>query len=108
VAALMTRMCPRTSLVISHDGLSTIMAALAYSVPLLCVPQGREQGLNADRVEAAGAGRILTADSDPADIAATITAMIDEPAYQRSAAQMAKRIAHTEGVAARLAQALLP
>jgi UDP:flavonoid glycosyltransferase YjiC (YdhE family) len=84
------------------------MAALAHSVPLLCLPQGREQGLNADRVEAAGAGRILAADSDPADIAAAITAMIDDPAYHRSAAQMAKRIARTEGVAARLAQALLP
>jgi hypothetical protein len=34
--------------------------------------------------------------------------MIDDPAYQRSAAQMAQRIARTEGVAARLAEALLP
>lgn len=51
---------------------------------------------------------ILAADSDPADIAAAITAMIDDPAYQRSAAQMAQRIAHTEGDAARLAEALLP
>jgi hypothetical protein len=51
---------------------------------------------------------ILAADSDPADIAAAITAMIDDPAYQRSAVQMAQRIAHTEGDAARLAEVLLP
>jgi UDP:flavonoid glycosyltransferase YjiC (YdhE family) len=99
---------PHASLVISHGGLSTIMAALAHSVPLLCLPQGFEQGLNADRVKAVGAGRILAADSDPTDIAAAIIAMIDDLAYRRSAAQMAQRIARTEGAAARLAEALLP
>jgi UDP:flavonoid glycosyltransferase YjiC (YdhE family) len=99
---------PHASLVISHGGLSTIMAALAHAVPLLCLPQGREQGLNADRVEAVGAGHKLATDSDPSDIKAAISAMIQDPAYRRSAAQMAQRIAHTEGLAARLVKALLP
>lgn len=96
------------SLVVSHGGLSTIMAALAHAVPLLCLPQGREQGLNAERVEAVGAGRTLAMDSDPADIAAAVSEMIHDPAYRSSAAQMAERIAHTEGLAAQLVQSLLP
>jgi UDP:flavonoid glycosyltransferase YjiC (YdhE family) len=96
------------SLVVSHGGLSTIMAALAHAVPLLCLPQGREQGLNAERVEAAGAGRTLAMDSDPAGIAAAVSAIIHDPAYRTSAAQMAERIAHTEGLAAQLVQSLLP
>ena len=40
---------PRSS---CHGGLSTVTAALAFGVPLVCIPQGREQPLNAERVEA--------------------------------------------------------
>jgi UDP:flavonoid glycosyltransferase YjiC (YdhE family) len=98
---------PHTSLVVSHGGLSTIMAALAHAVPLLCLPQGREQGLNAERVEAVDAGRTLAMDADPGEIAAAVTAMIQDPGYRRSAAAMAERIAQAEGAAARLAQSLL-
>ncbi len=50
---------PSTTAVISHSGLSTITAPLAEALPLLCIPQGRDQHSNAARVEASGTGPTL-------------------------------------------------
>ena len=47
---------PHMAAVISHGGLSTITAALTAGVPLLCIPQGRDQSDNAERVAASGSG----------------------------------------------------
>lgn len=52
---------PHMAAVISHGGLSTITAALTASVPLVCIPQGRDQPDNAKRVAASGAGRVVVA-----------------------------------------------
>jgi hypothetical protein len=49
--------------VISHGGLSTITAALTAGVPLLCIPQGRDQSDNAERLAASGAARALATDA---------------------------------------------
>jgi UDP:flavonoid glycosyltransferase YjiC (YdhE family) len=56
---------PQVSVVVCHGGLSTIMVSRAHGVPLVCIPQGREQGLNADRVSACGAGLNLSSDATP-------------------------------------------
>ena len=47
---------PHMAAVISHGGLSTITAALTAGVPLVCIPQGRDQSDNAERVAASGVG----------------------------------------------------
>jgi len=47
---------PHAALVISHAGWQTINAALSDGVPLLCIPDGRDQPDNAARVLAVGAG----------------------------------------------------
>jgi UDP:flavonoid glycosyltransferase YjiC (YdhE family) len=39
------------SLVITHAGVGTIMAALGRGVPVLCTPLGRDQFFNAERVQ---------------------------------------------------------
>ena len=91
------RLLPRTSLVITHAGLGTVMAALAHGVPLLCMPLGRDQFFNAARVQALGAGRTLAANAPPEAIADTIRARLaDEPARQ-SAKQMQRAIATYRG-----------
>ena len=50
---------PHMAAVISHGGLSTITAALTAGVPLVCIPQGRDQSDNAERVAASGVGRAV-------------------------------------------------
>ncbi len=56
---------PSASLVITHAGAGTTMAALGRGVPLLCTPMGRDQFFNAEQVENLGAGRMLMPDSSP-------------------------------------------
>lgn len=72
---------PYMELVVAHGGLSSITASLAAGVPLVCIPQGREQPINSARVVATGAGRVVAPDASAAEIADAIaSALHDEPA----------------------------
>jgi UDP:flavonoid glycosyltransferase YjiC (YdhE family) len=84
------RLLPYASLVISHGGLGTVMAALSQGVPMLCVPMGRDQFFNASRVQALGAGAMIGPDSDADAIADAVQALLDE---RSSAWEGAKRMA---------------
>jgi UDP:flavonoid glycosyltransferase YjiC (YdhE family) len=79
--------------VICHGGLSTITASLAAGVPLVCIPQGRDQHINAARVAASGVGRVVAAEASAAEIATSVHAVVrDEPAHEgarRLAAEVA-------------------
>jgi UDP:flavonoid glycosyltransferase YjiC (YdhE family) len=77
---------PQMSAVVCHGGLSTITAALAHGVPVLCIPQGRDQPGNAEQVAASGAGRSLPQDATAADIADALFLVLNDGAT-RAAAQ---------------------
>lgn len=83
---------PRAAAVVSHGGLSTITASLAYGVPLVCIPQGRDQTVNANRVAAAGVGIHVQKGAPPAAIADGVTAVLDDRRYREAAGRMADRI----------------
>jgi MGT family glycosyltransferase len=53
---------PRASLVITHGGMGTLMAAFACGIPSVCMPLGRDQLGNAERVQTLGAGIALPPD----------------------------------------------
>ena len=84
---------PHMAAVISHGGLSTIMASLTAGVPILCIPQGREQPINAARVAACGCGLVAPPASTAREIAAALDGLLrDEPsrvAARRFAATIA-------------------
>jgi UDP:flavonoid glycosyltransferase YjiC (YdhE family) len=80
---------PAASLVITHAGLGTTLAALGRGVPLLCTPMGRDQFFNAERVQALGAGRMLMPDSSSDAIARAATDIIEDDAYKAGAKHMA-------------------
>lgn len=84
---------PYMAAVISHGGLSTITAALTAGVPLVCIPQGRDQPDNAKRVAAAGVGRVVAADAPPAEIAAALEDLLADPASLCQARRFAHVIA---------------
>ena len=79
--------------VVCHGGLSTITAALAAGVPLVCIPQGHEQPDNAARVEAIGAGRAVASTAPPTEIAATLDEVLNDDAARRQARHFAGVIA---------------
>jgi MGT family glycosyltransferase len=78
-----------TDLVVTHAGHSTVMAALAAGVPLVCVPTGAEQPMQAERVEAIGAGRRVEPDASVAEFRAAIEDVLGSLAYRRAAQDMA-------------------
>jgi MGT family glycosyltransferase len=84
---------PYTSLVVTHGGLSTVLAALAHGVPLVCLPTGRDQPANADRVVAVGAGLHLPTDPQIPAIRLAIAQVLDEPNFRDAAQRMAQTIA---------------
>jgi UDP:flavonoid glycosyltransferase YjiC (YdhE family) len=72
---------PYVAAFVSHAGLSGISTGLAYGVPLVSLPQGRDQGFNSARVSACGVG-ISAGLDDLADALATVLA---DPSYRRAA-----------------------
>jgi UDP:flavonoid glycosyltransferase YjiC (YdhE family) len=75
--------------VISHGGLSTITNALAGGVPILCIPQGREQPINAARVEACGVGRMLAPGASAPEIARAVQGLLDDREARAAAGRFA-------------------
>jgi UDP:flavonoid glycosyltransferase YjiC (YdhE family) len=88
---------PHMSAVISHGGLSTITAALTAGVPLVCIPQGRDQFDNAERVAAAGVGRAVATGAPAAAIASALKEVLADPAALREARRLAGVIAELGG-----------
>jgi MGT family glycosyltransferase len=84
---------PHTDLVVSHAGLTTAMASLSYGVPMLCMPLGRDQPLNAERVVACGAGQMISAEAAVDEIRASILDILGSERHRRAAGQMARVIA---------------
>jgi UDP:flavonoid glycosyltransferase YjiC (YdhE family) len=90
---------PWASLVITHAGFGTTMAALGRGVPLLCTPMGRDQFFNAEQVQALGAGRMLMPDSSSDEIALAATDILGDDRFKAGAKQMAVAIGGYGGAA---------
>ncbi|MFL6099746.1 MAG: nucleotide disphospho-sugar-binding domain-containing protein [Actinomycetales bacterium] len=84
---------PYMAAVLTHGGLSTVMSALSSGVPLVCVAQGREQPLNAGRVQATGVGRALAATASAGEIAEAVQDVMGKPGFRARAAGFAADIA---------------
>jgi MGT family glycosyltransferase len=84
---------PYCNAVISHAGSGSVIGALALGVPLVLLPMGADQPLNADRCEALGVARVLdpiTTDSD--DVHDAVLAVLHDPAYQEVARKLETEI----------------
>ena len=84
---------PGCAAAVTHGGLGTTLRALAHGVPLLVLPLGRDQEINAARVVALGVGARLASDDAPARIAAALNTLLDDPRFSTAARRAAERIA---------------
>lgn len=57
------RLLSRCDVMVSHGGSGAVLGAATAGVPMLVIPQGADQFLNASRVEAAGLGLVLGPDA---------------------------------------------
>ena len=90
---------PRTSLVVTHAGLGTVMAALAHGVPMVCMAMGRDQEINAARVEALGAGLALPIDAGVSELGQAVAEVLHAPTYREAARRLQSQVASAPGAA---------
>jgi MGT family glycosyltransferase len=91
---------PHAALVITHCGWQTVNAALADGVPLVCIPDGRDQPDNAARVVLCGAGARVRKSSSPAKLRRVIAAALANPELKRGARAMSEALARSDGAVA--------
>ena len=89
---------PHAALAINHAGHGSVMAALAYGVPLVCLPTlGADQGIIAGRVEALGAGKALPSQAGANELRSAVEQVMATPAYRVAAERLARLIGREDG-----------
>jgi MGT family glycosyltransferase len=88
---------PHAALVITHAGWQTVNAALADGVPLVCIPDGRDQPDNAARVVVAHAGVRVSKRSSPEKLRRVITEALEDQSIKQGARAMAGALARSNG-----------
>jgi len=83
---------PYVDLVVTHGGLGTAMFSAGAGVPALCLPNGRDQNDNAERMEALGLSRTLSPEAAPTTIAEAVTAMLADGALRAHCRAFAARV----------------
>ncbi|MEO3890901.1 glycosyltransferase [Nonomuraea sp. B5E05] len=81
------------SVTITHAGHGTAVKSLAAAVPMVCIPQGRDQPEVARHVARAGAGVTVSKNASPRTIARAIDRVLHDPSYRREAGRLAAEIA---------------
>ena len=77
-----SRLLPRCAAFVSHGGSGALFGALRAGVPILALPQGADQFMNAERIEDTGIGRRLMPDDlAPAAVRDAVRSLIDDPRY---------------------------
>ncbi|MEV5827493.1 glycosyltransferase [Spirillospora sp. NPDC052242] len=83
----------QAAVTITHAGHGTAVKSLAAGVPLVCIPQGRDQNEVARHVQHTGAGITVRKNASPRAIARAVGRVLDDPAFRRAAERMAAEIA---------------
>jgi len=81
-----------TDVVVTHGGHGTVIRSLAAGVPLVVMPQGRDQADNAARVESRGAGVTIESNASPATIGAAVKRVLEDPSYGQAAKRLGDSI----------------
>ena len=77
---------PHCDVVVNHGGSGSVVGALAHGVPMVVLPMGADQALNAARCQALGVGIALDAARvAPGSIGDAVTAVLETPRYRAAA-----------------------
>ena len=97
----MLDLMPRLDAVICLAGQSTVNEALVHGVPLVVAPIRLGELAVAEQVTRAGAGiSVSFSEATPAQLAAAMTAVLDEPGYRGSARRVGEEFAAAGGAGA--------
>jgi UDP:flavonoid glycosyltransferase YjiC (YdhE family) len=85
---------PGCDAVVCHGGAGTVIGSLAHGLPLVVIPLGADQPLNAPRCEQLGVGRALDpVRCTPADVRDAVAAVLAEPGYRQAAERLRDELA---------------
>jgi len=94
----MLELMPRLDAVVCTGGQSTVNEALVYGVPLVVAPIRLGELSVAEQVTRAGAGIAVSfAEATPAQLAAAVKALLDEPGYRAQARRIGGEFAVAGG-----------
>jgi UDP:flavonoid glycosyltransferase YjiC (YdhE family) len=89
---------PHCDLMINHGGSGSVIGSLAHGLPMVVLPMGADQPLNAARCEELGVGIVLDAVRVTSDsIADAVTTALHDPAYRLAAERIRDEIAALPG-----------
>jgi UDP:flavonoid glycosyltransferase YjiC (YdhE family) len=89
---------PHCDLVVSHGGSGSVAGALAHGLPMVLLPIGADQPLNAARCEALHVARVLDAPSvTPAEVRDAVSLVLRDPSYRRNARRLQAEIEELPG-----------
>jgi rhamnosyltransferase subunit B len=90
---------PRASLVVHQGGVGTTAQCLRAGKPMLIMPYSHDQPDNARRMRRLKVARSIHRENyTPVRVARKLKAMLDEPKFQKRAAQVAEQLRHEDGV----------
>lgn len=87
-----SQVLPQCAAIVTHAGHGTVIRSLAYGVPLVCIPMGRDQTANAARVVYKGAGVRLTTKAGVKKIADAIRSVVENPGFKKKAMELSGKI----------------
>ncbi len=80
------------SAVVTHGGHGTVIRSLAAGVPLVVMPQGRDQADNAARLVSRGAAITVKSSAPASTIGAAVIRVLDQPGFREAAERLGDRI----------------
>ena len=93
-----SELLPTCRLVISHGGSGSVLGALAHGLPMVLLPLGADQPLNAARCAALGVAVVLDALTVTSQsVGEAVTRVLEQPSYRRNATRVRDEIAALPG-----------
>jgi zeaxanthin glucosyltransferase len=93
------KLIERSSLVVTHAGLNTVIGTLSAGIPIVAIPITNEQPGIAARLARTGAGKVVPlAQLSIPNLKAALTEVLEQPVYRDHAAQMQVAIRASGGV----------
>jgi UDP:flavonoid glycosyltransferase YjiC (YdhE family) len=89
---------PHCDAVISHGGSGSVIGTLAHGLPMVLIPMGADQPLNAARCAELGVGQVLDAlAATPEMVRAAVATVLSDPSYRQAAERLRDEIAALPG-----------
>jgi UDP:flavonoid glycosyltransferase YjiC (YdhE family) len=84
---------PHCKAVVSHAGAGTMLGALCYGLPQLCLPQSTDQPFNTAALVPTGAALALEPGQlSPHSVTEAVSRLLDEPSFRQAAGQLRSQI----------------